>query len=76
MADLKYYLYNNIPGAWTGWTLAVLAVSQVDADRYVKSYNGGGKRVGIVDQPGAEVKADCGAITSAAEAIVKAGVYV
>ena len=61
---LTYYLYDHIPGAWVKWTLAVLATSQVDADKYVKLHNGGGKRAGKVTQ--GKVKADCGAITTEA----------
>ena len=46
MSQLTYFLYNNIPGCWKGWTLAVLATGQADADAYVKAYNGGGKGTG------------------------------
>lgn len=69
MSILTYYLYTNIPGAWHGWTLAVLAVNQADADRYIKIHNGGGKRAGMVSQ--GKVKADCGAVTSQAEEILR-----
>ncbi len=72
MPKLAYYLYNHIPGTHPTWTLAVLAVSQSDADKYVKACNGGGKRVGEPIRAGA-VKADCGAVTSAAEEKLKQG---
>lgn len=62
----KYYLYNNIPGAHPSWTLAVFAMNQRDADQYVKNYNGGGKRAGVVTR--GQFRADCGATTSAAQA--------
>lgn len=57
----KYYLYNNISGTHPSWTLAVLATSQRDADAYVRAYNGGGKRAGVVE-PGGTVRADCGSV--------------
>lgn len=66
MTALTYFLYNNIPGCWHGWTLAVLATGQADADAYVKAYNGGGKRAGKVTS--GTVKADCGAVTTDAQA--------
>lgn len=66
---LKYYLYNHIPGTHHSWTLAILATSQTDADRYAKTYNGGGRRAGTVDS--GKVKADCGAVTAAAEEILR-----
>ena len=69
MSALTYFLYNNIPGSWHGWTLAVLATGQADADAYVKAYNGGGKRAGKITS--GTVKADCGAITSSAQDILK-----
>jgi hypothetical protein len=66
---ITYYLYNNIPGAHPSWTLAVLAVSQRDADQYVKNYNKGGTRAGIVRS--GKVEASCGAITPSAEKFLK-----
>lgn len=62
---MKYFLYNKIPGVWEGWTLAVLATSQYDADGYMKNHHHGGKRCGVVAS--GPVKADCGAVTPAAE---------
>ncbi len=69
MPKLTYYLYNHIPGTHPSWTLAVMAVSQADADEHVKRYNGGGKRAGEVAQ-GRTVKADCGDVTSRASALL------
>ena len=67
MTTLTYFLYNNIPDAkWHGWTLAVLATGQQDADAYVKAWNHGGKRAGKVTS--GTVKADCGAVTTDAQA--------
>jgi hypothetical protein len=68
MSSLTYFLYDNIPGCWHGWTLAVLATGQADADAYVKAYNGGGKRAGKVTS--GTVKADCGAVTTDAAAVL------
>jgi hypothetical protein len=68
MTALTYFLYNNILGCWHGWTLAVLATGQADADAYVKAYNGGGKRAGKVTS--GTVKADCGAI-SVTETVIR-----
>jgi hypothetical protein len=70
MTALTYFLYNNIPGCWHGWTLAVLATGQADADLYVKNYNRGGKRAGKVTS--GTVNADCGAVTEAAQAVLGA----
>jgi hypothetical protein len=66
--NLTYFLFNQIPGCWKGWTLAVLAVGQKDADQYVRNYNGGGKRAGIVRS--GSVEAHCGAVTVAAQKIL------
>ena len=66
MTTLTYFLYNNIPGCWHGWTLAVLATGQADADTYMRLVNHGGKRAGKVTS--GVVKADCGAVTSEAQA--------
>jgi hypothetical protein len=73
--NLNYYLYNKIPGAWAKWTLAVLAVSQADADNYVRAHNRGGKRVGTINglyvSWSTHVKADCGAVTPLAEKVLQ-----
>jgi hypothetical protein len=64
-----YYLYDGIPGVWHRWTLAVLAVSRKDADQYINVLHGGGHYVGTVTY--GTVKADCGAMTEAADAELK-----
>lgn len=71
MTKLVYYLYNQLPGVWPKWTLAVLANSQADADNYIKLFHKGGKRAGKVDRPGMKVHADCGAVTEQAGEILK-----
>lgn len=58
------YLYNTLADAHPTWTLAVFAVSQADADAYVRTHHGSGKRAGQKGQ--GPVNADCGATTTAA----------
>jgi len=58
------YLYNNIPGVWDGWTLAVYAASRQDAAEYMCSVHHGGKFVHEIT--GGDVHADCGACTEKA----------
>jgi hypothetical protein len=70
MTALTYFLYNNIPGCWHGWTLAVLATGQADADAYCKAWHHGGKRAGKVTS--GTVNADCGGVTEAAQAVLGA----
>lgn len=64
---MKYYLYDHIPGAWIGWTLAVLAASKQDAANYMSiMYLGGNySYLGAVDTPGKNVH--CGAVAYEAQ---------
>lgn len=64
-----YYMYNNLPGVWKNWTLAVCAVSRTDANNYVKVWYHGGKFVYSVLN-GGNVKADCGAVTTEAAKVL------
>ena len=64
--ESKYFVFNNVPGAHPSWSIAVLAISLADAQGYMKIYNGGGKLRNVVKS--GSVKADCGAITTLAEA--------
>lgn len=66
---MQYYLYNQIPGVWPKWTLAVLATNQADAGKYIKINHPGAKRAGVVTS--GKVTADCGAVTDAAGEILK-----
>jgi len=68
--QLTYYLYNNIPGAWTGWTLAVLATGRKEANEYLRNVHRGGKFLMKIES--GTVKADCGAVTPAAQEILRA----
>jgi hypothetical protein len=68
MPKTKYYLFNQFPGLWPKWTLAVLAVGLGDARTYVKATHRGGKFCGEVNS--GDVKADCGAVTEAAQAVL------
>lgn len=64
---MKYYLYDHIPGAWTGWTLAVLATGKADADNYMRCQYlcGNYQYRGAVDNPGKGV--NCGAVAYEAQ---------
>jgi hypothetical protein len=70
MATTSYFMYSQIPGSGKGWTLAVCAVSRRDADTYIKNVHRGGKFVYAVTN-GGTIKADCGATTEAASAVIR-----
>lgn len=70
MNDLSYFVYGNIPGAGKGWTLAVLATGRHDADQYIKAVHRGGKFQNAIIG-GGTVKADCGAVTQAAQTLLR-----
>jgi hypothetical protein len=73
MADgYSCYLFSEIPGVWSKWTLAVFATSKRDAYDYMKAYHGGGKCVGEVKS--GNVQADCGAVTESAQSAISAQV--
>jgi hypothetical protein len=67
-SQTTYFLYDRIPGCWHGWTLAVLATGRRDADLYMKNVNHGGTFLKKIES--GTVKADCGAVTEAAQAIL------
>ena len=69
MNQVSYFVYSSIPGAGKGWSLAVLATGRVDADNYIRTHNRGAKFSYSV-QHGGTVKADCGAVTSAAHQVI------
>lgn len=71
MSDLAYFIYDQIPGAWPKWTVAVLAINQRDADEHVKIHWHGGHRIGKFNTPGGKVQADCGDVTTAAGEVLK-----
>ncbi len=66
---MTYLLFSNIPGQHPNYTVAVLAVGQKDAREYMRTSWGGGKLAGQVAS--GQVKADCGAVTGAAEAVIR-----
>ena len=66
----SYFIYSSIPGAGRGWSLAVLAVNRSDADAYIRKHHKGAKFSYDV-KGGGTVKADCGAVTPAAQEILK-----
>lgn len=59
------WCFNQIPGAWDKWTLAVFAVSEKDARAALKAHYHGGKLVSK-HLHGGTIKADCGLTTEAA----------
>lgn len=65
---LIYFLYDHFPGCHPSWSLAVLAISQADADSYVRAYNRGGKRAGVVLS--GKVDASCGAVSNEAQKVL------
>jgi hypothetical protein len=72
MAKLTYYLFAELPGYYPKWTLAVLAVNRHDAKTYMQAWHHGGKFVGQVES--GTVKADCGGVTEAAQAVLSSKV--
>jgi len=69
--ELIYCIFDNIPGSHPSWSVAVLAVNQSDARNYIRSFNGGGKLQQVI-KGGGTVKAACGAVTEAAQEILRA----
>jgi hypothetical protein len=63
---VSYFLFNEFPGVWKNWTLAVLAINLKDARDYIKIHHGSGRYLGEIKF--GTVKADCGAVTDAAQA--------
>jgi hypothetical protein len=68
MSQLSYFVYSQIPGSGKGWALAVLAIGRRDADVYIRNVHRGGK---FSHSGGASVQANCGAVTSAAQAVLR-----
>ncbi len=68
MSQLSYFVYSQIPHSGKGWALAVLAVGRRDADTYVRNVHHGGK---FSHAGGASVQANCGAVTSAAQSVLR-----
>lgn len=69
------WCFNQIPGVWKGWTLAIFAVSEKDARAALLASHRGGKLVAKYQSQNGErvnIKADCGLTTVAASAIIRA----
>ena len=66
---LNYYIYDRIPGQHVGYSVAVLATSRANAKQYMLAVWGGGVFTRRVDA--GEVKADFGAVTEAAAAVLR-----
>ena len=67
--EIGVWLYDQIPGVWERWTVAITAVSKADADRRKRIIWHGGHCVGQAS-PG-KVQADCGDITDAAQEVLR-----
>ena len=75
MSDIAVWCFNEIPGVWPGWTLAIFAVSERDARKALQASYRGGKLVAkYQSRNGEQVKimADCGLTTEAASAVIRA----
>lgn len=62
---MNYYIFDRVPGYHPNYTFAVLAVSPNDARQWMRNVNKGGVLVRTITS--GEVKADMGALTTAAE---------
>ena len=69
MSKVSCYLFTEIPGVWSRWTLAVFATSLADAREYMRIHHRGGKYAGEVT--GGKVDASCGATTEKAEMAIR-----
>ena len=70
MSEIRCYIFAELRGAHPSWSLAVMAVGERDAREYVRIAHGGGRLV-QKPQPGASVKASCGATTEAAQSVLR-----
>lgn len=66
---MRYYIFTRIPGQAERYSVAVLAISRSDAKTYMTRYWGGGTFAAQIDA--GHVEADCGALTAAAEAVLR-----
>lgn len=62
---MNYYIFDRVPGYYPKYRFAVLAVSAHDARQWMRNVNKGGTLVQTITS--GEVKADMGALTTAAE---------
>lgn len=66
---MNYYIFDRVPGYHPKYTFAVLAVSSHDARQWMRNVNKGGTLVQTV--AGGQVQADMGALTPAAEKVIR-----
>lgn len=71
MSQIKCFVFAEIPHAHPTWSVAVMAVGEKDARAFMRASHHGGKLISK-PQPGATVKASCGATTEAAQVIMHA----
>jgi hypothetical protein len=62
---MNYYIFDRVPGYHPKYTYAVLAVNANDARQWMRTVNKGGVMIRTITS--GEVKADMGALTTAAE---------
>ena len=68
-ASIQCHVFSQIPGCHPSWSLAVMSVGLRDAQNYMRAMHHGGK-LSFSPAPGSHVKADCGATTEAAQAVI------
>lgn len=66
---MNYYIFDRVPGYHPKYTFAVLAVNANDARQWMRNVNKGGVMIRTITS--GEVKADMGALTSAAEHVIR-----
>lgn len=66
---MNYYIFDHVPGYHAKYTFAVLAVNANDARQWMRNVNKGGTLVQTITE--GQVKADMGALTSAAEHVIR-----
>jgi len=66
---MNYYIFDRVPGYHPKYTFAVLAVNANDARRWMRNVNKGGVMIQTITE--GQVKADMGALTTAAEQAIR-----
>lgn len=66
---MNYYIFDRVPGYHPKYTFAVLVVSSHDARQWMRNVNKGDVMVCTITT--GEVKADMGALTTAAEKVIR-----
>lgn len=66
---MNYYIFDRVPDYHPKYTFAVLAVSSHDARTWMRNVNKGGVLIRTITS--GEVKADMGALTTAADRVIR-----